>query len=75
MADEGKSYNGQCGASGRETPRRVGVGGSGLGRSPGAGGREEPCVRGQRWPRGQEVRGAAEPEGSRVTRILALEDL
>lgn len=45
MADEGKSYNGQCGASGREATRWVGVGGPGLGLSPGAGGREEPYVR------------------------------
>lgn len=51
------------------------VGGPGLGRKPGAGGREELCVHGHWWPRGQGARGAAGPGDSRLAQILALEDL
>lgn len=49
MADEGKSYNGQCWPQGGERgDLGLPVGGAGVGRSPGAGGRERPGVRGGR---------------------------
>ena len=64
MADEGKSYNGQCWSLSRGEGRSgAPLGSAGLGRSAGAGGREGPGVRG--WvarARGEAVRALAELE-------------